>query len=288
MAFSRPLWMFCNCIILATLAAADVSVVSGNFSQSFNDIRADFGPSVSEAGLSGRGVIAHPLDGCSPIRRPPNDLTFYFAIIKRGSCHFDLKVYHAQNANYKAVIVYNDLSDRLEKMDGKNYTNRINIPSVFIGNASGVQLLKTIKRDSGALINIYPEYNFPWDFYFIPFAIVICISFLIMSLILVCKCREMCIARRETRLARANLNRLKVVKFKKGDEYDVCAICLDEYNEGEKLRILPCKHAYHCKCIDPWLTDNKRECPVCKRRVNLSARDDCENPSENTPLLANA
>lgn len=33
------------------------------------------------------------------------------------------------------------------------------------------------------------------------------------------------------------------------------------------MRILPCRHAYHTKCIDVWLTKNRRVCPVCKRKV---------------------
>ena len=47
--------------------------------------------------------------------------------------------------------------------------------------------------------------------------------------------------------------------------------------------------AYHTKCIDPWLTRNRRVCPVCKRRViargeNLTDSDS-ETEDETRPLL---
>ncbi|ORX85164.1 hypothetical protein K493DRAFT_341833 [Basidiobolus meristosporus CBS 931.73] len=47
----------------------------------------------------------------------------------------------------------------------------------------------------------------------------------------------------------------------------VCAICLEDFVDGEEIRQLPCHHDYHVTCIDPWLTTKSGTCPMCKCRV---------------------
>ena len=46
----------------------------------------------------------------------------------------------------------------------------------------------------------------------------------------------------------------------------VCAVCCDEFNTEEEVRVLPCLHFYHRECIDQWLMYH-RQCPICKHIV---------------------
>nr|XP_004501681.1 RING-H2 finger protein ATL11-like [Cicer arietinum] len=46
-----------------------------------------------------------------------------------------------------------------------------------------------------------------------------------------------------------------------------CAVCLNEFQDDETLRLIPnCCHVFHSECIDAWLV-NHSSCPVC--RANL-------------------
>jgi hypothetical protein len=42
-----------------------------------------------------------------------------------------------------------------------------------------------------------------------------------------------------------------------------CSICLEEFQNGELLRMLPCFHRFHVTCIDDWLSE-KGTCPICR------------------------
>ncbi|WOL17235.1 E3 ubiquitin-protein ligase [Canna indica] len=53
------------------------------------------------------------------------------------------------------------------------------------------------------------------------------------------------------------------------DNVEQCVICRLEYEDGESLVLLSCKHKYHSECINKWLQINK-VCPVCNAEVSTS------------------
>ncbi|ESK90520.1 e3 ubiquitin-protein ligase rnf13-like [Moniliophthora roreri MCA 2997] len=75
-----------------------------------------------------------------------------------------------------------------------------------------------------------------------------------------------------------------------------CAICLSEFEKGDKVRVLPCHHIFHMAEVDEWLIQRKKLCPVCKADVTQPHPDspsprenahDADEPTERTPLLGN-
>uniref|UniRef100_A0ACD5Y7J3 Uncharacterized protein n=1 Tax=Avena sativa TaxID=4498 RepID=A0ACD5Y7J3_AVESA len=56
---------------------------------------------------------------------------------------------------------------------------------------------------------------------------------------------------------------------KQDSNMEQCVICRVEFEEGESLVALPCKHSYHSECINQWLQLNK-VCPMCSAEVPTS------------------
>ena len=65
------------------------------------------------------------------------------------------------------------------------------------------------------------------------------------------------------RLTQEQINNLPNVMFSNELNIGECTICMDDYQEGESLKQLPCKHFFHPDCINSWLLQ-KNTCPLCR------------------------
>lgn len=52
-----------------------------------------------------------------------------------------------------------------------------------------------------------------------------------------------------------------------GEGTPSCVVCLEEYQEGDVLRQLPCNHHSHKNCLDPWLS-MRGTCPLCIQPIS--------------------
>lgn len=286
----------CFLCFMAGLAAGNVVVIGNNVTVSFPDIEATFAPAVKVSGECGVLYIAEPLDACAPLKnKVDGDIISPFVLIIRGGCTFDEKVRSAQRAGYKAAIIYdNEYSGFPVAMAGNS--SGIRIHAVFVSKSSGAALKKYAGRTNVEVWIIPTFENSAWSIMAISFISLLAMSAVLATCFFVRRHR----IRRErpstpnirefhgmnSQLVKAMPSLIFTSVLEDNSTSRTCAICLEDYNVGEKIRVLPCRHKFHALCVDAWLTTWRTFCPVCKRDARTSTGQ--PPASESTPLLSSA
>ncbi|XP_055285350.1 E3 ubiquitin-protein ligase ZNRF4 [Moschus berezovskii] len=264
--------------LLAPSQAVVRAVLASNSSTvDFADLPALFGAPLAPGGVRGYLMEAKPANACHPIQgpRPGSSSLGAIVLIRRYDCAFDLKVLHAQRAGFAAAIVHNVRSDDLVHMAHvyEDLRQQIAIPSVFVGEAASQDLRVIMRCDKSAHVVLLPDYPPGPDLDCHP---VLAVSWVLGRALALLTSAVFVLQRLwhwlwswrasgQAVKARAT-QRAQVHTFTRCN--DLCAICLDEYEEGDRLKVLPCSHTYHCKCIDPWFSQAaRRSCPMCKQSV---------------------
>uniref|UniRef100_A0A1J3JQ72 Receptor homology region, transmembrane domain-and RING domain-containing protein 4 n=1 Tax=Noccaea caerulescens TaxID=107243 RepID=A0A1J3JQ72_NOCCA len=295
---TRASILILSLLLISHLASAKVLLIGKNTSLSFDDIQANFTPMIKKSDQCGVLYVAEPLNACSDlvntvtveegsIVSPP------YVLIIRGGCSFEAKIRHAQKAGYKAAIVY-DYEDYGFLVSMAGNPSGVVIYGTFVSKATGEALREYVGRTDLELWFMPSFETSAWSIMAISF-----ISLLAMSAVL-----ATCFFVRRHRVRRRRIRALNGRDFprmgisslrsmpttifngvcEEASTSVSCAICIEDYRIGDKLRILPCHHKFHVGCVDLWLGQRRSFCPVCKRDARTISND--TPASEHTYLLS--
>ncbi|ODV89914.1 hypothetical protein CANCADRAFT_97829 [Tortispora caseinolytica NRRL Y-17796] len=208
-------------------------------------------------------------------------------VVGRGNCSFFTKIYNLQQSGARSVIVH-DWTDEPEGHLVTMYAPHssaklIDIPSVFVSGKVGSRLRQLEGGDVSIFVN--PERVSLLDsilfFVFSPmFSLVMIYGILLGHRYLRSRAERAPPALVKSFPVRiwTDDHATQDPREKHWGSHSECVICLEKYVDGEsQVMTLPCEHEFHAECIKPWLIQQKRLCPICKRDVTIT---------ESTPLLS--
>jgi len=244
----------------------------------YNHKTAKFGPQPGTFDITEESLQVIPTEGCEKIQ---NDLTGKIALIKRSpqnskqtknSCYFVDKTYNAQEAGAVGVIIGAiEYSQGLIHMYAKEENTRtITIPSVFVEKTTYDVLYE--KEGYNVTLNqlgeqdLADEFPIPWGLLMQFLIYLPCIFFTVFCIYLLGRH----IKKTFKYFQRTESARLLPILTYSEDKIhnNNCCICIEDFEERDAIKVLPCGHGYHPACIDKWLTDHSDLCPMCKQSIN--------------------
>ncbi|KAI8373941.1 hypothetical protein EDC96DRAFT_8780 [Choanephora cucurbitarum] len=260
---------------------ATITLLASN--ETLVDRIAAFGPRIDgDIGITGYVSPPSTSDyGCHPVQTTEEN---WIALVERGQCSFIQKVKAMQESGAIAVIVGDRYFNGWVTMYAPGDTSDIHIPSVFVAQHQYKTLLDNTQQSSSVAVRLTGDDLLTWPLLDMLLVVVLSPAVMMLFIYLTWQIRQR--QRRKNDIAPTNfVAKLPTYVFRREKIVDAdhaeCAICLEDYLEGDQLRTLPCKHEFHAKCVDAWLTSHKKFCPICKFDICQSIP-----PSERTPLLS--
>ncbi|XP_007547515.1 E3 ubiquitin-protein ligase znrf3 isoform X1 [Poecilia formosa] len=251
----------------------------------------------SEAGatISAEGEIVqmHPLGLCN--NNDEEDLYEYgwVGVVKLEQPELDPscltvlgKAKRAVQRGATAVIF--DVSENPDAIDQLNRVaeDPLKRPVVYVKGNDAVKLMNIVNKQKVARARIqHRPPRQPTEYFdmgiFLAFFVVV--SLVCLILLIKIKLKQRRSQSSMNRMAIQALEKMETRKFKakgKGlresscgasdslssSSTSDCAICLEKYIDGEELRVIPCAHRFHKKCVDPWLLQH-HTCPHCRHNI---------------------
>ncbi|XP_052793055.1 E3 ubiquitin-protein ligase RNF130-like isoform X1 [Mya arenaria] len=239
---------------------------------------------------AGKGEERH--EGCGPLDPNVVPSQAWIALVVRGNCTFNEKVYYsAKSSNASAVIIYMK-SDTIEPAPttagDKNSHDVHDVVAIYVGLTLGNRLQELLLKYGKVNVTLTPEAKDPKEsqnpsqlsntsvlFVSISFIVLIIISLAWLVFYYIQRCRytnaKERLSRRLANAAKKAIAKIPQRSVKIGDkeldsDADQCAVCIEPYKVCDVIRVLPCKHVFHKSCVDPWLLD-QRSCPMCKMDI---------------------
>nr|XP_057925780.1 E3 ubiquitin-protein ligase znrf3 isoform X2 [Doryrhamphus excisus] len=265
---------------------------SGDYTTYTTGLQGRFSKAGATISAEGEIVQMHPLGLCN--NNDEEDLYEYgwVGVVKLEQPELDPscltvlgKAKRAVQRGATAVIF--DVSENPDAIDQLNQVaeDPLKRPVVYVKGNDAVKLMNIVNKQKVARARIQHRPPRPTEYFdmgiFLAFFVVV--SLVCLILLIKIKLKQRRSQSSMNRMAVQALEKMETHKFKakgkgqresgcvptdslSGSSTSDCAICLEKYIDGEELRVIPCAHRFHKKCVDPWLLQH-HTCPHCRHNI---------------------
>ncbi|XP_051523451.1 E3 ubiquitin-protein ligase RNF43-like isoform X2 [Myxocyprinus asiaticus] len=240
----------------------------------------------------GKLMQSHPLSLCNTSEDERQE-TIFISIVKLESPESKVpqcqplldKARLALQRGAQAVIF--DITDDASAAQELRDSGSLPRPVVLVKSSDAEELMGLVNKNEEAMVLIDIMMETPkWPHYDV--GILLTVALAVVAIIMIFALRFHCrsnrtwdsvhqqtmrvISRLETRTyssqgcSGSQRSRTAPGSNSSSNSSPICAICLEEFLDGQDLRIISCAHEFHKECVDPWLLQH-RTCPLCMHNI---------------------